>query len=100
MIEIENHYWGTTIQVVDQKEVIGGDLGWWEQSIDVASSQYPPQLLRENGNWALRNISHGETADTCSVHSIISIGFLLRRHDQSLDRRRYQTDPGQGHPTE
>ena len=64
MIEIENHYWGTTIEVVDQKEVIGGDLGWWEQSIDVACSQYPPQLLRKNGNWALRNISHGETADT------------------------------------
>ena len=26
MIEIENHYWRTTIEVVDQKEVIGGDL--------------------------------------------------------------------------
>ena len=27
MIEIENHCWRTTIEVVDQKEVIGGDLG-------------------------------------------------------------------------
>ena len=44
MIEIENHYWRTTIEVVDQKEVIGGDLGWWEQGIDVVSSPYPPQL--------------------------------------------------------
>ena len=48
----------------------------------------------------VRNISHGDIADNCSVHGIISTGFLPRIYGLSLDRTRYQTDPGVAHPTE
>lgn len=39
------------------------------------------------------NISSGKTADSFSVHGIVSTRFLPRMHGLSLVMRREQTDP-------